>query len=110
MILFETLLPLCHIAEINPSFSHLGNGVAYSFVEVTCRDGIQYGLQAFGKVQLWSNRNNIYYYSPIILDSYAFTVLLCIFSYFIFIINKVIFRPSPAALVPIMMGSDLISP
>lgn len=26
----------------------LDNGVEYSFVEVTCSDGIQYGLQAYG--------------------------------------------------------------
>jgi hypothetical protein len=37
----------CQIAEMNSSLSHLGNGVAYSFVEVTCSDGIQYGLQAY---------------------------------------------------------------
>lgn len=54
MILFETLLPTCHIAEINPSFSHLGNGVGYSFVE--CRDGTQYGLQAFGNEALELHR------------------------------------------------------
>ena len=27
----------------------LDNGVEHYFVEVTCEDGIQYGLQAFGK-------------------------------------------------------------
>jgi hypothetical protein len=42
----------CRIAEINSSLSHLGNGVAYSFVEVTCSDGIQYGLQAYGNEAL----------------------------------------------------------
>ena len=46
----------CQIAEINPSLSHLDNGVAYSFVEVTCSDGIQYGLQAFGNEALELHR------------------------------------------------------
>ena len=27
----------------------LDNGVEHSFVEVTCSDGIQYGLQAYGE-------------------------------------------------------------
>jgi hypothetical protein len=26
----------------------MGNGVEYYFVEVTCNDGIQYGIQAYG--------------------------------------------------------------
>jgi hypothetical protein len=42
----------CQIAEIHSSLSHLANGVAYSFVEVTCRDGTQYGLQAYGNEAL----------------------------------------------------------
>jgi hypothetical protein len=44
------------IAEINSSLSHLANGVAYSFVEVTCRDGIQCGLQAYGNEALELHR------------------------------------------------------
>lgn len=43
------LLSSCHITEISASLSHLSNGVEYSFVEITCDDGIQYGLQAYGK-------------------------------------------------------------
>jgi hypothetical protein len=46
----------CQIAEINPSLSHLANGVAYSFVEVTCSDGSQCGLQAYGNEALELNR------------------------------------------------------
>jgi hypothetical protein len=38
---------LKHLLSI-PNVSHLVNGVEYSFVEVTCNDGIQYGLQAYG--------------------------------------------------------------
>jgi hypothetical protein len=27
----------------------MNNGIEYYFVEVTCKDGIQYGIQAFGE-------------------------------------------------------------
>ena len=50
------LLRSCHITEISASLSHLSNGVEYSFVEITCDDGIQYGLQAYGKEALELNR------------------------------------------------------
>ena len=50
------LLSSCHITEISASLSHLSNGVEYSFVEITCDDGIQYGLQAYGKEALELNR------------------------------------------------------
>jgi hypothetical protein len=42
----------CQIAEIDSSLSHIANGVAYSFVEVTCTDGTQCGLQADGNEAL----------------------------------------------------------
>jgi hypothetical protein len=44
------------ITEITASLSHLTNGVEYSFAEVTCSDGIQYGLQAYGNEALELNR------------------------------------------------------
>jgi len=44
------------IAEINSSLSHLANGVMYSFVEVTCKDGTQCGLQAYGNEALELHR------------------------------------------------------
>jgi hypothetical protein len=50
------LLRSCHITEISASLSHLSNGVEYSFVEITCDDGVQYGLQAYGKEALELNR------------------------------------------------------
>ena len=50
------LLSSCHITEISASLSHLSNGVEYSFVEITCDDGVQYGLQAYGKEALELNR------------------------------------------------------
>ncbi|MGB8084807.1 MAG: hypothetical protein WCF07_00785 [Nitrososphaeraceae archaeon] len=49
-------LSSCHITEISASLSHLSNGIEYSFVEITCDDGIQYGLQAYGKEALELNR------------------------------------------------------
>jgi hypothetical protein len=52
----QDLLTSCHITEISASLSHLSNGVEYSFVEITCDDGIQYGLQAYGKEALELNR------------------------------------------------------
>jgi hypothetical protein len=44
------------ITEINSSLSHLANGVSYSFVEVTCKDGTQCGLQAYGNEALELHR------------------------------------------------------
>ena len=40
------------ITDITSSLSHLANGIEYSFVEITCSDGIQYGLQAYGNEAL----------------------------------------------------------
>lgn len=44
------------ITEITASLSCLANGIDYSFVEVTCSDGVQYGLQAYGNEALELNR------------------------------------------------------
>ena len=39
----------CRIrSKVSENVSYLINGVEYSFVEVTCDDGMQYGLQAYG--------------------------------------------------------------
>jgi hypothetical protein len=38
----------CKVSKVCKNISHLLNGVDYSFVEVTCDDGMQYGLQAYG--------------------------------------------------------------
>ena len=46
----------CQITEITPSLSQLANGIDYSFVEITCSDDIQYGLQAYGDEALELNR------------------------------------------------------
>jgi hypothetical protein len=38
----------CHITKLSHIGSHLKNGIEYCLVEVTCNDGEQYGIQAFG--------------------------------------------------------------
>ena len=50
------LLSSCQITEISTSLSHLTNGIEYTFVEISCSDGIQYGLQAYGQEPLELNR------------------------------------------------------
>ncbi|GEM_PF-1315305 len=34
---------------ISPSSGQLSNGIDYCFVEVTCENGVQYGIPAYGK-------------------------------------------------------------
>ncbi len=53
---FHDLLSSSQITEISTSLSHLTNGIEYSFVEITCSNGIQYGLQAYGQEALELNR------------------------------------------------------
>jgi hypothetical protein len=38
----------CHITKLSHNVSKLENGIEYCLVEVTCDDGEQYGIQAFG--------------------------------------------------------------
>ena len=44
------------ITDISTSLAVLENGIEYTFVEVTCGDGVQYGLQAFGNEASALNR------------------------------------------------------
>jgi hypothetical protein len=39
----------CRITKLSHSVSHLENGIEYCLVEVTCDEGEQYGIQAFGR-------------------------------------------------------------
>ena len=39
----------CQITKTSKDISYMKNGIQYFFVEVTCSDGIQYGLQAYGE-------------------------------------------------------------
>ncbi len=50
----KRLLMLCNrengkITQYPENLRKLDNGVEHYFVEVTCSDGIQYGLQAYGE-------------------------------------------------------------
>src|ERR671924_575664 len=38
----------CSITKISQNISHLSNGIEYCLIEITCDDGIQYGIQACG--------------------------------------------------------------
>ena len=38
----------CHITKKSQNISNMRNGVEYCSVEVTCDDGSQYGIQAYG--------------------------------------------------------------
>jgi hypothetical protein len=38
----------CQISKISDKITCMTNGLKYYFVEVTCSDGIQYGIQAYG--------------------------------------------------------------
>jgi hypothetical protein len=39
----------CQITKASKNISYAKNGIQYFFVEVTCSDGTQYGLQAYGE-------------------------------------------------------------
>ena len=52
----QDLLESYQVTDISTSLSQLVNGVQHSFVEVTCSDGVQYGLQAYGNEALNLNR------------------------------------------------------
>ena len=39
----------CQITKTSSEISYMRNGIEYCFVEVTCSDGTQYGLQAYGE-------------------------------------------------------------
>jgi hypothetical protein len=38
----------CHITKKSQNISHMRNGIEYCSVEVTCDNGSQYGIQAYG--------------------------------------------------------------
>jgi hypothetical protein len=39
----------CQITKTSKDISYMRNGIEYCFIEVTCCDGTQYGLQAYGE-------------------------------------------------------------
>jgi len=44
------------ITDISTSLAVLANGIEYTYVVITCSDGVQYGLQAFGNEALALNK------------------------------------------------------
>ena len=44
----ENSTPACRITKLSHSGSRLENGIEYCLLEVTCDNGEQYGIQAFG--------------------------------------------------------------
>ena len=38
----------CHITKKSQNISHMRNGIEYCSAEVTCDNGSQYGIQAYG--------------------------------------------------------------
>ena len=55
----ENNLAGCRITKTSNEISYMRNGIEYCFVEVTCSDGTQYGLQAYGEEanQLYKEAN-----------------------------------------------------
>jgi hypothetical protein len=45
----ESSSRVCRITKLSHSASRLEYGIEYCLVEVTCDDGKQYGIQAFGR-------------------------------------------------------------
>jgi hypothetical protein len=39
----------CQVTKTSKNITYMRNGIEYCFVEVTCSDGTQYGLQAYGE-------------------------------------------------------------
>jgi hypothetical protein len=51
---WQRLSTLCkdgtgHITKWSRQVAIMNNGIEYYYVEVTCMDGVQYGIQAFGE-------------------------------------------------------------
>ena len=44
------------ITDMSTSLAVLANGIEYTFVEITCSDGVQYSMQAFGNEALALNK------------------------------------------------------
>jgi hypothetical protein len=45
----ENSIANCHITKTSKDVFCMRNGIEYYFIEVTCSDGTQYGLQAYGE-------------------------------------------------------------
>jgi hypothetical protein len=49
----------CHITKRPQELTYTGHGQEYCFVQVSCDDGVQYGIQAFGDeaIELYEEAN-----------------------------------------------------
>jgi hypothetical protein len=45
----ENRIANCQITKTSKDVFYMRNGIEYCFIEVTCSDGTQYGLQAYGE-------------------------------------------------------------
>lgn len=45
----ENSIANCQITKTSKDVFYMRNGIEYYFIEVTCSDGTQYGLQAYGE-------------------------------------------------------------
>jgi hypothetical protein len=45
----ENPIANCQITKTSKDVFYMRNGIEYCFIEVTCSDGTQYGLQAYGE-------------------------------------------------------------
>ncbi len=49
----------CHMTKRPQELTYTGDGQEYCFVQVSCDDGVQYGIQAFGDeaIELYEEAN-----------------------------------------------------
>jgi hypothetical protein len=59
----------CSITKISQNISHLSNGIEYCLIEITCDDGIQYGIQACGDGAIQLHKEALKYYKQQPLQS-----------------------------------------
>ena len=50
------------ITKIPQNITHMINGIEYCAVEITCDDGTQYGIQAYGQEAIDLHKESLRYY------------------------------------------------
>jgi hypothetical protein len=59
----------CSITKMSQNISHLSNGIEYCLIEITCDDGIQYGIQACGDEAVELHKEALKHYKQHSLQS-----------------------------------------
>ena len=59
----------CNITKISQNISHLSNGIEYCLIEITCDDGIQYGIQAYRDEAVKLHKEALKHYKQHLLQS-----------------------------------------